>query len=165
MGFLTVNHKEAEGTNTGFTPIPEGEYEAIISEAKIGKSKTSGNDMITLTLTIRDDVQQQYGKRKLWDYLVDTDKAKFKFQQIAKALQFPEGTKVDTIHDFQKAIQFASIRIVVKNREEEYEGEKKVRDFVATYKAPQAPARAVAQADPFQTPPTPQANKSNDFPL
>jgi hypothetical protein len=165
MGFLTVNHNQAGNNNEKreFTPIAEGEYEAIISEAKIGKS-SAGNDMITVTLTIRDDVNQQFAKRKIWDYLVYTEKAMFKFQQVAKALAIPEGTKIDTIHDFAKAIQFASVRISVKNREEEYNGEKKIRDFVATYKEPHAPARQATQADPFQTT-APSKTVSNDLPI
>jgi hypothetical protein len=163
MSFLTVNHNEAGNNNNEkreFTPIAEGEYEVIISEAKITKS-SAGNDMITITLTIRDDVNQQFAKRKIWDYLVYTEKAMFKFQQVAKALAIPEGTKIDTIHDFQKAIQFATLRIGIKQREEEYKGEKKVRDYVAVYKRTEASARTV-QADPFQTP---QKTTSNDFPL
>ena len=85
MSFLTVNHNQAEGNNNReFSPIAEGDYEALISEAKIGKSKSSGNDMITITVTIRDDVNQQFAKRKIWDYLVDTEKAKFKFQKNSK---------------------------------------------------------------------------------
>lgn len=163
MGFLTVNHNQVgnKSEKRDFTPIAEGEYEVIISEAKISKS-SAGNDMITLTLTIRDDVNQQFAKRKIWDYLVDTEKAKFKFQQVAKALSIPEGTNISTIQDFAKAIQFSSIRISVKNREEEYNGEKKIRDFVASYKEPQTSARHTTQTNPFETP---QKTTSNDFPL
>jgi hypothetical protein len=149
MSFLKVNHKEAEGNNNReFTPIAEGDYEAIISEAKIGKSQ-SGNDMITITLTIRDDVNQQFAKRKIWDYLVYTEKAKFKLQQVAKALKIPDGTNIETIQDFAKAILYSSIRIAIKNREEEYNGQKKTRDYVAAYKEAQTTARSTAQTDPF----------------
>jgi hypothetical protein len=166
MSFLTVNHNQAGGNNNNqqFTPIAEGDYEAIISEAKISTSQ-SGNPMITVTLTIRDDIQQQFTKRKVWDYLVDTEKAKFKFQQLAKALAIPEGTNIATIQDFAKAIQYACVGITIKNREEEYKGEKKVKDYVSAYKPSKAPARETTQADPFQTTPSPQKPSNNDLPF
>ena len=150
MSFLKVNHSEAEtkkNEKREFTPIAEGDYEAVISEAKIEKS-SNGNDMIKITLTIRDDVQQQFAKRKLWDYLVDTEKAKFKFQQVAKAIQIPDGTSINTIQEFAKAILFSYVKINVKNREEEYNGEKKVRDYVATYKHTEQ--KQTPQSNPFE---------------
>lgn len=130
MSFLNVNHKEAE-TKT-FTVLPEGDYEVIISAVE-KKQSQSGNDMLKLTLTVRTDVQQEGQKRMVWDYLVDTSKAKFKFQQVAKALDFAEGVQYDTIDEFADAILFKAVKITVKHETSEYAGKTRTNERVANY--------------------------------
>lgn len=67
--------------------LPEGEYDAEVTRAKDDKSKTSGADMIKLTLTV-------YGPdglgRLIDDYLVSTPNAVFKVNQFAKAAGLKE---------------------------------------------------------------------------
>jgi len=66
MGFLRTDY-----SNTGdFAPLPIGEYECFVSEAKIAES-SNGNPMVKVTLTVRDDVEQAGGKRKLFDNIVE----------------------------------------------------------------------------------------------
>jgi hypothetical protein len=149
MSFLTVNHNDAgSNKNNGeFTPIAEGTYEVLVKEAEVTKSK-SGNDMIKVTLVIRDDVKQPHQKRKVWDYLVDTEKAKFKFNVLAKALNIPDGSKIATIAEFAKAILYASLRIEIKHEEDNYNGETKIRERIAKY-LPTENERGAT--DPFST--------------
>lgn len=163
MSFLTVNYSEAGNNNTKkeFEPIAEGTYEAIITEAKIDKS-SAGNDMIKVTLTIRDDVQQQFAKRKLWDYLVYSDKAKWKLQQVAKALKIPEGTSINTIQDFAKAVLYSAVKVTIKHRQEEYNGETKTREQISLYSPTEASATNTQTADPFSVPRT-QGSTSAPF--
>ena len=47
-----------------FTPLPPGDYRVRIEKAEEAKSKTSGADMIKLTLAVSGS------KRKLWFYIV-----------------------------------------------------------------------------------------------
>lgn len=159
MSFLTVNHSEGNSKGGEFQPIPEGTYEAIIKEVEITKS-AAGNDMIKVTLVIRDDVQQQAGKRKVWDYLVASEKAKWKLQQVAKALKIPEGTNISTIQDFARAILYASTKITIKHRQEEYNGETKTRESIALYSPSDIPLNQIP-SDPFATPTSP--NTSSPF--
>jgi len=163
MSFLKVNYAEAGTTNTKkeFEPIAEGDYEVYVTEAKIGKSK-QGNDMITVTLTVRDDVSQSFQKRKVWDYLVYTDKAKFKLQQVAKALAIPEGTDIATIQDFAKAILYSPFKITIKHSKDEYNGETKVRESISKYSKSEQATQAQKQPDPFQAPTT---NNNNSMPF
>jgi hypothetical protein len=156
MSFLTVNHSEGNNKSGEFTPIPEGTYEAIIKEVEVTKS-SAGNDMIKMTLVIRDDVKQQAGKRKIWDYLVSSEKAKWKFQQVAKALKIPEGTNIATLQDFAKAVLYSSVKITIKHRQEEYNGETKTRESIAVYESTDIPLNASAN-DPFASTPAPTNN-------
>jgi hypothetical protein len=151
MSFLNVNHAEAGSTQEKkpFEPIAEGVYEAVISEVKVEKS-SAGNDMIKMTVTIRDDVNQNFAKRKLWDYVVDSEKAKWKSQQIAKALAIPEGTSIATIQEFAKAILYSYVKITIKHKQEEYNGESKLRDFISLYSPSDTKAKGTS-TDPFKT--------------
>lgn len=142
MSFLNVNYNEA---GSSFDPIKPGEYEAFFSEVEVTTAKSSGNPMLKCTLTIREDVAQEFQKRKIWDNLVATDKAMFKFQQVAKALQFPEGQKINSIEEFANMIRFQPVRIKVANREEEYNGEKRIRENVQVYSQTTQPMRGAGQ--------------------
>jgi hypothetical protein len=161
MSFLTVNHNDAGiKKNKGeFEPIAEGTYEVIIKEAEVTKSK-SGNDMVKVTLVIRDDVKQPHQKRKLWDYFVDTEKAKFKFNVLAKALNIPDGAKISTIAEFAKGVLYSSVRIEIKHEEEEYNGETKTRERIVKY-LPTEQERGTT--DPFNSASKPTSNNEIPF--
>lgn len=149
MSFLNVNHKEAE-TKQGFSVLPEGDYEVLISEVE-KKQSASGNDMLKLTLTVRTDVAQEGQKRKVWDYLVATPKAMFKFQQVAKALDFQDGVKYDTIDEFAKAILFKAVKITVKHETSEFNGNTRTNERVVSYGLASTPysATGASKETPF----------------
>lgn len=118
MGFLRTDYSDV---NTGFKPLPIGEYECIISEVKVSESST-GKPMLKVTLTVRDDVEQEGGKRKFFDNVVEQENMQWKFQQIAKACALEEGLDIETLADFAGAIQYRNVRI--KNKHEVRDGEK-----------------------------------------
>lgn len=126
MAFLTTNYDDIKGN---FEPLPIGDYECVISEVKIEKSKNTGNDMLKLTLTVRDDVNQEGKKRKFFDNIVNVPTMAWKFQQLAKAVGIPSGQSFETLHQFATAVQFKPVR--VRNKHEEYNGN--VNDRVAYY--------------------------------
>jgi len=150
MGFLTVNHNEAPQRE--YEKLPEGEYEVVISEVEKRRS-TSNNDMLKVTFTVRSDFEQNGKKRKVFDYLVDTEKAKFKFQQLAKALQFSNERNFNTIEEFAKAILFEPARITVKHERSEYNGKTYTNERVSAYKTASKPY--VDQASTTTSPSTP----------
>lgn len=145
--FLQVNHNEAAG-NGEFQTISEGRYQAIIKEAEVTKS-SAGNDMIKVTVVIRDDVAQTFAKRKVWDYIVP-EKAKWKAQQVAKAVGIENGKSIATIQEFAKEILFKPVTITIKHEKDTYNGEEKIREKISYYDVPEAPARA-QENDPFST--------------
>lgn len=125
MGFLKTDYSEVNG----FEPLPIGDYEVFISEAKVVESST-GKPMIKVTLTVRDDIEQEGKKRKFFDNMVHQDNMLWKFQQVGSAVQIPEGIDLDTIHDFAAAILYKPAAI--RNKHREYNGEK--QDTVGFWK-------------------------------
>lgn len=148
MTFLKINHEEA-GTGE-YEIIAEGEYECVISEVELTESK-SGNPMLKLTITIRNDVKQPHRKQKLWDYLVATEKAMFKFQQVAKAVALPNGMKIESIETFKSAIIYKALRIKVSHEDNTYNGETKKQARIKSYSLATVEYNAPSAKDPFDS--------------
>lgn len=146
MSFLKVNHEQAGSGE--YELIAEGEYETVISDVEVTESK-SGNPMLKLTITLRNDVKQPHRKQKLWDYLVATEKAMFKFHQVAKAVGLPNGKDFKSIEEFRNAILFKAVRISVKHEENEYNGEKRTQARIKSYALATVEYNAPTAKDPF----------------
>lgn len=146
MSFLKVNHEQVGSGE--YEIIAEGEYETVISDVEVTESK-SGNPMLKLTITLRNDVKQPHRKQKLWDYLVATEKAMFKFHQVAKAVGLPNGKDFKSIEEFRNAILFKAVRIVVKQEESEYNGEKRTQARIKSYALATVEYNAPTAKDPF----------------
>jgi hypothetical protein len=119
MGFLRTDYSEV---NSGFEPLPIGEYECIVSEVKVTETQSTKKPMLKVTLTVRDDVEQAGQKRKFFDNIVEQENMMWKFQQVAKAAQFPEGTDVESLAHFAELLQFKPV--LIKNAHRDYNGEK-----------------------------------------
>jgi hypothetical protein len=125
MGFLKTNYE-----NTGdFAPLPIGDYECIVAETKM-KDTSTGKKMISVKLTIREDVDQKGQKRNFFDNLVIQDNMMWKLNQVAKAAQLAEGEDLDTPEDFMAAILYKPV--VIRNKHRQYEGE--TQDSVGSWK-------------------------------
>jgi hypothetical protein len=111
MAFFSFDEKQAGG---GFEALKAGEYEAVISKTEV-KVSSGGNDMISVQLTIRNDVEQEYGGRKVFDNYVATEKAMFKFHQVAKALGWAQGEGADSLDEFAQKILFQPVRLKIGN--------------------------------------------------
>jgi hypothetical protein len=163
---FTVNHAEAKGG--AFEPLPIGEYEVVISGIEIGKSngdKTKGADVLKLTLTVREDIDQPGKKRKIWDNIIFAESTIWKWQQLAKAVTFEDGQKFNTVQEVAQALAYKSVRI--KNKHEvqtQGAGAGNTNDKVAFYMASKSPLAVVpgAGADPFATTPAGPATGSDD---
>ncbi len=159
MSFFTTNYQDM---NT-FEPVPEGTYEAVISEVS-KETFSTGNQGLKLTLTIRSDIDQPQQLRKVFDNLVASEKAMFKFQQVARAVGIAEGVNIPSLEAFGKMIMYKHVQIVVKHRKNEYNGETRIQEQV-TYKPSQAQAPQNQQvANPFDIP-TPLNISDDDIPF
>lgn len=133
MSFLKVNPDNAGG----FSPIKPGKYEVVISEVKKDKAKSSGAEMLKLTLTIRSNVDQEFKKRKVFDNLVVSENAMFRFDQVAVACGYGKDHDFATIDEFAKAIRGQVVAVTIKN--ETYDG--KIQDRVAQYHVSEYPVQ------------------------
>jgi hypothetical protein len=144
MSFLKTNKDEAGG----FGVLTPGEYEVVISEVKKTTAKESGNEMLALQLTVRSNVDQLHKKRKIFDNLVVSEKAMFKFHNLAMAL-FGEGSEFESLDAFKKAITNQYVRVLIKNENNTYKGETKLVDRVVNYMPSAAEGGSDAPTDPF----------------
>jgi hypothetical protein len=117
MSFLKVNHSEA----SSFEPLPEGEYEVVITETKIDKSKEKQTPFIGMTMTVRDepDINPEGRKRKIFHNMYYTEKTVGMFQSLFKCLMFDQGREFGSLEDVAREIKGCTVR--VKLRHEKYE--------------------------------------------
>jgi hypothetical protein len=87
---------------SGSTTAKDGVYQLLIVESEEAVSKSSGNDMVVLTLQIIKG-SKRIG-REIKDYMVypeedleedEEDKYQWKFDQLHNALDVPEGKVID----------------------------------------------------------------------
>lgn len=123
MSFFKVNHEDAKGG--AFEPVAPGEYEVIITKAEVTTAKTSGNPMIKVQATIRDDVGQDFQKRILFDNIVFADNTIWKGQQVLKAVEIPDGEEINSIEEFAELISYKAAKMKVKH--ETYQGKTQER--------------------------------------
>lgn len=141
--------------SSGYDMIEKGEYECFISNVEI-KTFQTGNTGLAVTLTIRDDLPQKFGKRKLWQNLVPTEKGMFMFHTFAKATQQPPGFQVSSLEQFKAAIETKPIRISVTHKNQRnQDGTYEMRETIAAFKQSTvggtfvAPPSGNSFADPF----------------
>ena len=103
---------------SSYTPIPEGEYDVIIEHAEEQRSKSSGKEMMKLSVSILDG---NHAGRKLWDYIVYDDNAARKFRDILRSCGLPDLMQDITPELFEGAAG----RVKVKH--ELYQGERKAK--------------------------------------
>lgn len=83
---MGINLKEIgeSSQTTEYSPLPEGRYNVKITAAEIGKTKTSNNDMITVTYEV---IEGKYTNRKLWSNFTLTPKAYVYLYSLLKAIK------------------------------------------------------------------------------
>jgi hypothetical protein len=150
MSFFSVNHNEAQ--SGVFEPVTPGNYEVVISEVK-KETFNSGNKGLKLTFTIREDVDQLHGKRKIFNNLVAMETAMFNWNNIAKATNMPDGqafeTADDVINAFGKHLQGKTLKIRVAHRE--YNG-KTYEDVKGYSESEAAGTTLTGDSNPFSVP-------------
>lgn len=115
MSMFKFDSKQAEGT--GFTLLPEGEYEVFPIAGETSVSST-GNPMLTVNYKIRDDVDQEgKGQELRFDRFVATPKAMWRYHAANKALGTEDGVEFEDFADWWKYFKGKAIRVIVKHEE------------------------------------------------
>jgi hypothetical protein len=143
MGFLRTDYSEVGG----FGVLPVGEYECIVSAVEVTQTKETKKPMLKATLTIRDDIEQEGKKRKLFDNMVEQENMMWKFNQVAKACQLEEGIELETLADFATAIQYRTVRVKLGKRTYNGEEQNEIKGWMESkYEGGSNPANG---EDPF----------------
>ena len=120
-----------EGIPQGGGLVPQGNYEAIITNAEIRQTK-NGKYKVGLTLTIRNDIQQDCQNRALFIDIwrkreptaADEQVDGFNFAQlmaVSRAAQIPSGQSFESLEQFLQALCGRCLIATVKH--ETYNGE------------------------------------------
>lgn len=127
MAFGTNYENIPQGGNL----VPQGNYEAIITNAEIRQTK-NGKYKVGLTLTIRNDIQQDCQNRVLFIDIwrkrepapADEQVDGFNFAQlmaVSRAAQIPSGQSFESLEQFLQALCGRCLIATVKH--ETYNGE------------------------------------------
>lgn len=120
-----------EGIPQGGGLVPQGNYEAIITNAEIRQTR-NGKYKVGLMLTIRNDIQQECQNRVLFIDIwrkreptpADDQVDGFNFAQlmaVSRAAQIPSGQSFESLEQFLRALCGRCLLAVVKH--ETYNGE------------------------------------------
>jgi hypothetical protein len=135
-----IRIKEVETTkDTKNTLLPEGSYEAFVEDYTMDNDEKG-----SLTLVVRDDVEQDYAKRKMWVNLNASPTIAWKLSTIARAAGIPAGTDYNTFEDYMKALTGKSMKVIVAHRE--YNGKTYV-DVKGFYPTRLAPYKVIVDND------------------
>lgn len=133
MAFIKTDY--SNNNHGDFEPLPTGTYEVIISKAAERQTR-SGAESLQLQLTVRNDLDNlNVDQKKYHNRIVFVDNWKRRatneydidnFQYILEAIKVPQGTQLDTIDDFCKAVTGKPVKVYIKKSQDKYNGE--VRD-------------------------------------
>lgn len=120
MSGFTTDYKDIGNENT---PIPEGEYEAIIRNAQ-ERTTQKGGSFLSLSIVIRNDVQQDCHNRYIFENMfrknepsqADKQVQGYSFKrlmQIARAAKLPAGKAYETVQELCRDLLQKPVRITV----------------------------------------------------
>lgn len=146
MGYNLEDYK-----NESFGLLENGEYEAFIEQIEIRKAQSSGNEYISLQIRIRDDVDQSFGNRVLFDNVFkEKDSAgnqteyfnRSKLTRILKAT-IPADTPLEfeSVEDILETVAGQKVIAVVKTRKDDYRGEDV--NYISYYKQTNVPDKVL----------------------
>lgn len=126
--------EKAEKKNTvkrEFHPIPEGDYECLIFNAKFGETPR-GAQYIAIELMIDPKYNSDYGKQhaflQYWRRKATGEYDPLTLQAIAKAAGIPDGTQINSEEQFMSLIKHKHVLIHLQVEEEDYGGRHYVRN-------------------------------------
>lgn len=150
MSFFKAD--KAQGASS-FELLEAGEYEVVISDTKVGKTKKEA-PKITVTFTVRADVNQPNPKRKTFEDLT-FEGAIFKVHQLTAACGFADGKEWTSIEELAKDLKYKAIRIKIAIEPNTYNGVTTDRNNIKVFMPatqPYTEGAAGVAADPFNLP-------------
>lgn len=101
--------------NAGIKPIEAGEYEVYANAYDLTTTQGTGNQMIVMNYYIRDDIHQNgSGSEIKFDNFVDTEKARWRFNSLAKAVGTPHGFDFGSVDNWAQMMLGKPVRVVIE---------------------------------------------------
>ena len=131
--------------NAGFNPIEEGRYEAVVTEAEVGKTM-NGGDKITVTFKIRDDVNQKYKNYEIkFNTFTFANEIALKIVgQLVESCGFEDGHEFKSPQDMANQLINKPVQIVVKHEKYTKDGEEKIAPKAKFFNKTKFPSKSVA---------------------
>lgn len=111
MPLIRINDVETKKTTTPDI-LPEGSYEVYVAEYSMDSEEKG-----SLTLIVREDIEQDYAKRRMWVNLNTNPNIAWKLSTIARAAGVPAGTDFDDFESYMRAVTGKSMKVIVGHRE------------------------------------------------
>jgi hypothetical protein len=119
----TFNTKDAANT---YGLIDEGKYEVFIKEALI-KTTINGKEKIAIQFKIRDDVQQKFQNRVIFEDIWKERETEFfnrkRLNQLLGTQSFEDGKTFDSIQDLLQSLKGINLVIKVNKEMDDYKNE------------------------------------------
>lgn len=146
MTLFTTNYSEVQ-ENTGYTPLPQGEYEMVIKSVKENVTQ-KGSESMQFDLVVRNDLKAvpalaetngKYADRHVFhDEWKRNKPAGYKYEQnnfmyYLKAAGVPEGTPINSLQDLFNLLIGKPVRVYVKKESNTHNGETKERNTCAPW--------------------------------
>lgn len=139
MRFTPVSEEEASGV------WPKGEYDAVVKSAEDKVSRSSGNQMIELTLNVYGEFGQE---RLVRDWLVATDGGQAKIQQFCKSAGLWDLYQTGELTDRSCVDQNVRVKLGIEEGRDGYPPQNKVAGYLPRKVAAPAPAPELVGVDP-----------------
>ena len=130
MAFIKFNKKETEKKANSFGEIPDGDYELLVTKAEWRPmlDKPDKTPYFNLELTVRTDVDQECGGRKIFhSFFVSRDPEKVEnsmdfINRFNLAIGMPDEVEIETQEQWCDFILGKAVKAKVKNEKSEYNG-------------------------------------------
>lgn len=111
----TFKARMMEFFNNGDDLIPEGNYEVVIQKATAMTFVSSQYEGIKLMMSIREDTEQTFYQKRVFDNL--TLNGAYKIKQIIESLDISKYNNWKSLEDFAELIEGSHMKVYIKHRE------------------------------------------------
>lgn len=112
----------------GFEPWRPGTYDFEVHDAAEDTSKASGAEMIKLTLYV---FNADGGKRTVFDYLVNSEKAQFKIRHFSEAVGLLHHYEKGELDVYDMVGKVGKLKLGIKAAQGDYPANNSVQDYIA----------------------------------
>lgn len=137
MALIRINDAPApaDGGKKEYKIIEPGFYEVYVLDTTYD-GMVDDLEKGSITLVIRDDINQEFKRQRMWVNISTNENIAWKLSNIARAAGVPAGTDFDGLTDYLNAVNGASMKVKVDHREYNGKTYVDVKGFYPTSEVP-----------------------------